>query len=73
VKSKSNPNPGAKKGQPETTQDTERATITQSVSFDWEVYQLMEKARFEPRIPTPRSAYIRQALEEKFRREGRMK
>jgi hypothetical protein len=56
----------------ESTQDPERRTVTQSVSFDWQIYEIMEAARRETRIETPRSAYIRQALEEKFRREGRL-
>lgn len=59
------------KAKPETTQDPERTTITQSVSFDWLVYELMEAARKETRIPTKRSVYIREALEEKLKRDGK--
>ena len=53
-----------------TTQSKRRATITQSISFDWEVYELMETERKKTRIETPRSAFIREALEEKFQRAG---
>lgn len=63
----------AKSDELPTTQSRERNTITQAISFDWQIYEIMEAARAETRIPTPRSAYIRQALEEKFIREGRMK
>jgi hypothetical protein len=57
----------------ETTQSKDRNTITQSISFDWQVYEIMEAARFETRLPTHRSEYVREALVEKFVREGRMK
>lgn len=52
----------------QTTQSRERNTITQAISFDWQVYEIMEAERAKTRIPTPRSAYVREALEEKFRR-----
>jgi hypothetical protein len=51
----------------------EHDTITQSISFDHEIYGIMEAARYEPRIPISRSGFVRIALEEKFRREGRLK
>lgn len=51
-----------------TTQDPERRTVTQSISFDWQVYELMEAERKKTRIETPRSAFVREALEEYFRR-----
>jgi hypothetical protein len=71
-KKKSGPAKGSRLMPLETTQDPERATVTHSISFDRQIYELMEAARFEPRLPMPRSEYVRLALEEKFRREGRL-
>lgn len=72
-KASSGPAKGSRHTPLETTQDPDRATVTHSISFDRQVYELMEEARFETRLPTPRSEYVRLALEEKFRREGRLK
>ena len=58
---------------PKTTQNRKRATITQAISFDWQVYEIMEEQRTKPRIAIPRSAFVRLALEEKFIREGLLK
>lgn len=55
-----------------TEQSEDRNTITYSISFDREIFEIMEAARRETRIETPRSAYVRAALEEKFKREGRL-
>jgi hypothetical protein len=65
---------------PETSQSDERSTITQSVSFDWQIYELMEREREEisksgARGPFefPRSAYIREILAAHFRAKGWLK
>jgi hypothetical protein len=48
-------------------------TKTQSVSFDLEVYEIMESDRCSGRRPVPRSVYIREVLEAHFRKKGLMK
>jgi hypothetical protein len=62
-----------KRTPPKPSQNPERNTVTQAISFDRQIYELMEAARFEPRIPTPRSRYVCEALEMRMRREGRLK
>lgn len=61
------------KTKPRSTQSRAKNTITQAISFDWEVYDIMEAERVKTRIPTPRSAYVRDALVEKFQRMRLMK
>jgi hypothetical protein len=58
-----------------TTQSKDRATITQSMSFDWQVYGTLEAERLGQLDPmgraTPRSEYVALALIEKWKREGK--
>jgi hypothetical protein len=51
-------------------QSRRRRTVTQSISFDWEIYEIMEQERRKFRLEIPRSEFIRKALEEKFTKEG---
>lgn len=63
-----------------TGQNPDRSTVTQSISFDWQIYELMEEERaaitksgVHGPFEYPRSTYLRQVLTERFKAKGLLK